>query len=66
MPNPGNRAANPLAIRLLTARLKAATQRLRNRINKDGTYKDCQKQDDRSGDRHVQLPFINDDFVAFP
>src|SRR5580658_2002493 len=36
MPKPGNRAANRLVIRFVTARLKAATQRLRNRIRRTG------------------------------
>jgi len=36
MPKPGNRAANRLVIRLVTAKLKAATQRLRNRIRRIG------------------------------
>jgi hypothetical protein len=36
MPKPGNRAANRLVIRFVTARLKAAIQRLRNRIRRIG------------------------------
>src|SRR5712692_10317398 len=34
IPKPGSRAANRLVIRFVTARLKAATQRLRNRIRR--------------------------------
>jgi hypothetical protein len=36
MPKPGNLAANWLVIRFVTAKLKAATQRLRNRIRRMG------------------------------
>src|SRR5437588_11592133 len=36
MPKPGNRSANRLVIRFVTAKLKAATQRLRNRIRRMG------------------------------
>src|ERR1700735_4942329 len=36
MPKPGNRAANRLVIRFVTARLKAAAHRLRNRISRIG------------------------------
>jgi aminoglycoside 6'-N-acetyltransferase I len=36
MPKPGNRAANRLVIRFVTAKLNAATQRLRNRIKRMG------------------------------
>jgi hypothetical protein len=36
MPKPGNLPANRLVIRLVTAKLKAAAQRLRNRIRTMG------------------------------
>src|SRR4029077_5056296 len=36
MPKPGNRAANRLVMRFVTAKLKAATQRLRSRIRRMG------------------------------
>src|SRR5438876_12444891 len=36
MPKPGNRSANRLVIRFVTARLKAASQRLRKRIRRMG------------------------------
>jgi hypothetical protein len=36
MPKPGNRAANRVVIRFVIAKLKAATQRLRNRIRRMG------------------------------
>jgi hypothetical protein len=36
MPKPGNRAANRLVIRFVTAKLKAATHRLRKRISRMG------------------------------
>jgi hypothetical protein len=36
MPKPGNRSANRLVIRFVTAKLKAATQRLRNLIRRKG------------------------------
>jgi hypothetical protein len=39
MPNPGIRAANRLVIRLVTAKLKAATHSLRNRIRRMGASK---------------------------
>src|SRR5260370_30317609 len=39
IPKPGSRAANRLVIRFVTARLKAATQRLRNRIRRIGASK---------------------------
>ena len=37
MPKPGNRAAKRLVIRFVTAKLKAATHGLRNRIRRMGT-----------------------------
>jgi len=37
MPKPGNRAANRLVIRFVTAKLKAATHLLRKRIRRMGT-----------------------------
>ena len=44
MPKLGNRAANRLVIRFVTAKLKAATQRLQNRIKKTGASRSASRE----------------------
>ena len=50
MPKPGNRAANLLVMRFVTAKLKAATQRFAKPDQKNGSQQDCEKRDDRRGE----------------
>ena len=44
MPKPGNRPANRLVIRFVTAKLKAATHLLRNRMSRMGASRNAKSR----------------------
>jgi hypothetical protein len=59
MPKTGNRAANRLVIRFVMAKLKAATDRLRNRIRRMGASKST-----RSERTHAVITMVAVDLIA--